>query len=133
MVFIDSGPFLGRYLAADPFKHDALQTWSRLKRARLFTSNHVLDETFTLLARRAGCHFAAERAERFYASSAFEIVYSTHDDELQAARFFRQFAGQSVSFTDCTSFAIMRRLEIRTAFTFDRRFLHAGFRVIGLA
>jgi uncharacterized protein len=44
----------------------------------------------------------------------------------------RKYADQGVSFTDCVSFAIMRRHKIRTAFTFDRHFKLAGFNVIGL-
>jgi predicted nucleic acid-binding protein len=43
-----------------------------------------------------------------------------------------QFADQRIGLTDCVSFAIMRRHKIRTAFTFDRHFRLAGFRVIGL-
>ena len=41
------------------------------------------------------------------------------------------FAGQQVRFTDCVSFALMHTVGIATGFTFDRHFLHAGFRVIG--
>jgi predicted nucleic acid-binding protein len=44
----------------------------------------------------------------------------------------RKYSDHEVSFTDCVSFAIMRRQQIRTAFTFDRHFRDAGFRVIGL-
>ena len=43
-----------------------------------------------------------------------------------------KYADQRVTFTDCVSFAIMRRRRIRTAFTFDRHFEARGFEVIGL-
>jgi hypothetical protein len=97
----------------------------------MFTSNHVLDEAWTLLARRAGYRFAADRAVNLYASDVIDILYSTRADELEAVRLFRKFADQSVSFTDCISFALMKRARIRTAFTFDRHFTQAGYQTIG--
>jgi len=42
----------------------------------------------------------------------------------------RKYADKEISFTDCVSFAIMRRVGIRTAFTFDRHFRDAGFQII---
>jgi predicted nucleic acid-binding protein len=132
MTFIDSGAFLGRYLARDPYRKASLKLWGELHGTRLITTNHVLEETFTMLARRAGYSFAAERAELIYASSAFEIVHSSRQDELEAIRYFRKYTNQNVSFTDCISFAIMKRHSIRTAFTFDRHFTIAGFQLLDL-
>jgi hypothetical protein len=132
MIFVDSGPFLARYLISHPYRELAVGLWGGLHRVRLLTSSHVLDETFTLLARRAGYRFAAERAERIYSSDAFEILSGSREDEVAAVRFFSKFADQKISFTDCISFAIMRSNGIDTVFTFDRHFLYAGFKVIGL-
>ena len=84
------------------------------------------------LARRAGYEFAADRAEQIYASETLEILNGERDDEREAVRFFRKFSDQQVSFTDCLSFALMKRHAIPTAFTFDRHFLRAGFKVVGL-
>jgi uncharacterized protein len=130
MTFIDSGAFLGRYLAHDPYREASLTLWNELQGTRLLTTNHVLDETFTILARRAGYSFASQRAELIYASSAFEIIHTSREDELEAIRYFRKYADQKVSFTDCISFAIMKRHRIRTAFSFDRHFSIAGFHLL---
>jgi predicted nucleic acid-binding protein len=129
MVFVDTGPFLARYLAKDGHHEKALAIWDSLKGTPLFTSNHVLDETATLIGRRAGHGFAAERIENIYASPDIEVLRSTESDEMEAMRWFRKFADQGVSFTDCISFALMKRRDIAVAFTFDEHFSQAGFRV----
>ena len=98
-------------------------------RSPLFTSNFVLDETFTLLARQAGYPFAAERADAIYSSRVLTILRPDASDEAAALVLFRKLADQEVSFTDSVSFALMRRLRLTRAFTFDRHFEAAGFTV----
>jgi predicted nucleic acid-binding protein len=132
MLFVDTGAFLARYLVKDQHHRRAVAVWKEAAGSPLFTSNHVLDETFTLLGRRAGHAFAADRAENIYASQALEILYSTRTDESEAVRWFRKFADQNVSFTDCVAFVLMKRFRIQIAFTFDDHFVRAGFRTIGL-
>jgi uncharacterized protein len=131
MIFVDSGPFLARYLPKDAFHERALELWPTLTASRLVTSNHVMAESLTLIGRCASYSFAAECGERLYGSETLEIIFSTQEGETAALQLFRKFADQKVSFTDCVSFALMRNFGIQTAFTFDRHFLQAGFRVIG--
>ena len=85
-----------------------------------------------LLARRAGYEYTADCVARILAAPEIEVVRSTRDDEIAALQWMRKFADQRIGFVDCVSFAIMHRLKIRTAFTFDRHFRLAGFRTIGL-
>lgn len=129
MIFIDTGPFLARYVAADQHHARAAAAWPGLlsSKARRFTSNFVLDETFTLLARRAGYTFAAQRARNILDSAALHILRPDAADERQALELFEKFADQRASFTDCVSFALMRRHGIGRAFSFDRHFVDAGF------
>jgi len=133
MVFIDTGAFLARYLANDGHHQRAIAIWKRMRSEALVTSNHVLDETLTLLARRAGNRFAADRADNIYASEMLEIAYSTREDESEAIRLLRKYADQQISFTDCVSFVLMKSRKISTAFTFDQHFQQAGFRTVGVA
>ena len=72
------------------------------------------------------------RVADVYESPKIEVVQSTRADELDAILWMRKYADQDISFTDCVSFALMRRHRIRAAFTFDRHFKLAGFEVIGL-
>ncbi len=129
MIFLDTGAFLGTYIERDQYHHQALAAWQELKTStwRCFTSNFVLDETFSLLARRASYRFAAGRARDLLTSGVLEILRPDQETELQALDYFEKFADQQVSFTDCTSFALMKRQRIQRAFAFDRHFALAGF------
>ena len=129
MIFVDTGPLLARYLVRDA-KHEAARRGFRqaLRNASpLCTSSFVLDETFTLLGRRAGYAFAAARARAIYASGSLAVLRPGADEELEAVDLFEKYADQAVSFTDCVSFSLMRRGRIERAFTFDRHFSLAGF------
>lgn len=129
MIFVDTGAFLARYVAVDQYHGRATAAWERLAKDKLrcFTSNFVLDETLTLLARRAGYDFAAQRARNILASQAIEILRPVKRHEEQAVELFEKYGDQQVSFTDCVSFALMREARIRRVFGFDRHFRSAGF------
>ena len=131
MIFVDTGAFLARYLAGDQYHDAAVRAWKRLERSSgvLFTSSFVVDETLTLLARRATYAFAAARADALYGSRILSILRPDAADEATAVELFRKFADQRVSFTDCVSFALMRRHRLKKAFTFDRHFADAGFEI----
>lgn len=131
MIFVDTGAFLGRFLSNDRCHATAVPIWDELGRLRrpLVTSNFILDETFTLLARRAGYSYAAEKARRIYTSQGFVILRPSEDHELAALDFLEKYADQEVNFTDCVSFALMRAHRIQRVFTFDRHFRLAGFEV----
>ena len=131
-VFIDTGAFICRQRADDQHHRAALAGWAQLEksRVRLFTSNFVLDEAITLLSRRAGAHFAANQARVWYSSAVLRILRPDVDDEQRALDLLAKFAEQAVSFTDCVSFVLMKREQIKRAFSFDRHFKAAGFELI---
>ena len=131
MIFVDTGAFVGRYIERDQHHRAATAAWRQIERerSRLVTSKHVLDETFTLLGRRAGNGFAAERARSVFASRLLEIHRPGADLERSALDLFEKYADQQVTFTDCLSFALMKEGGIRRAFTFDGHFRIAGFDV----
>ena len=48
----------------------------------------------------------------------------------RAREIIRQYEDKSFSLTDATSFAVMERLRISYAFTFDRNFAQYGFTIL---
>ena len=127
---MDTSAFLALYLKRDQYHKLAKGMFPSLPRP-FSTSNHVVDELATLLGRTAGYRSAADRIGDIYASGSVDVVPSTRDDEIQAIRWMRKYADKEISFTDCISFAMMRRLGIRAAFAFDRHFRDAGFEIVG--
>lgn len=129
MIFVDTGALIARLVERDQHHQRALTAWMELGRGqqRCATSNYVLDECITLLARRTSYTFAASEARKLYASSRLQILRPETEDERNAVELFARYADRRVSFTDCVSFALMKRHRIRRAFAFDRHFAAAGF------
>src|SRR3989338_4611678 len=103
MILIDTGAFLARYITQDQFHTRSLRLWEKIQQdgRRCFTTNFVLSETLTLLARRGGYTFAAEKAQIFYSSTALNILRPAEEEELAAVHLFKKYADQNVSFNDC--------------------------------
>ncbi len=95
----------------------------------LVTSDYVVDETLTLLRMRLGLD-VAESWWRMVSGSRrvrFEAVDAQRAE--RAREIFFGWRDKAFSFTDCTSFVLMRELRISSALTSDRHFSQAGFAV----
>ena len=132
MIFVDTGAFLARFVARDQHHCSATERWRWIAENRFecATSSFVLDETITLLLRRTGPDFALRQARGLYANRSLTVLRPDEADELGALEWLRRFADQQVSFTDCVSFALMKRHRLKRAFAFDRHFSLAGFEVL---
>lgn len=128
MIFLDTGAFLAienrrdaHHKAALAFRDACLQAGETF-----ITSDYVLDESYTIIRLRAGHAVAVGFGEDVRASRVLRVEYLTPEILEAAWRIFKAFADKEFSFTDCTSFALMERLHISTAFTFDEHFRQYG-------
>jgi predicted nucleic acid-binding protein len=133
-VFLDTGAYFALAVSQDANYPQALSILERLEQqpSRLFTTNFVVAETHALLLARSGRDLAA-RVLAEIDRSRTTIVRVRHQDEQRARQIIFQYTDRSFSFTDATSFSIMERLAIDTAFTFDRNFAQYGFQALGVA
>lgn len=131
MIYVDTGAYIARYLSRDQYHQKTKAFWKKIRKNQesCFTSNFVLDETFTLLGRWAGYDFASQKAAIIYASKLLIILRPTREDEMKAIDFFQKYADQNVSFTDCISIVLMRNKKIKRVFSFDSHFERAGFKL----
>lgn len=128
-VFVDTSAFAALENRRDAHHEGAVRTYRRLirDRASLSTSDYVFDETVTLLKARAGPQIALRWAERLLSSTLFELVVVDRGLLEDAVRVFGGALDQPFSFTDCTSFALMRTQGVDAAFAFDEDFKKFGF------
>jgi uncharacterized protein len=130
-VFIDTAAYLACFCSKDAYNTRATKCWQILRKGgfSFSTSHHVLDELATLLGRRTSFSFSAKKLKEIYSSDTI-VERTTEEDELEALIYFQKYADQKVSFTDCLSFVIMKKFNIKQVFTFDRHFEYAGFEII---
>jgi uncharacterized protein len=129
-TFVDTSAvyaFLDRNDAA----HDrATVTWERLSAHTepLVTSNYVVVETISLVARRLG--FGAIRELQRYFPGVVQVHWvdrSVHDRALTT---FLTAGLRDLSLVDCVSFEVIRELGLDSIFAFDPHFQAQGFPVI---
>ena len=126
-VYVDTSAFYA-VLDADDRNHPAArEIWVNLLNTgeQLLCSNYVLVECFALVQHRLG--LAAVRAlqeDVVPVLSLRWVAETVHGAGLSA---LLTAGRERLSLVDCTSFELMRRLGVRTAFTFDRHFHEQGF------
>ncbi|MBI2036541.1 PIN domain-containing protein [Candidatus Microgenomates bacterium] len=130
-VFVDSSMFFALVDEKDQFHQKAIQIWQTLKkqRAQLITSNYMLDETFTLFRSRRGIKVVDDFRKSLTDVYEIKIIRVTVADEAGAWEWFLK-DWSKLSFTDCVSFALMKRLELKWVSTFDEHFRRAGFTIV---
>ena len=123
-LFIDTGAFIA-LTDADDENHKAAAAFYRNakeKGTRFVTTNFVLCETLNYLRARISHNIAVLFRENLKKSGFLEIVTVTPSIEDAAFTIFRRTTDKDFSFTDCTSFSIMKSLKLKSAFAFDRHF-----------
>jgi len=89
-------------------------------------TNFIVAESHALLLSRLNPGLAREWLTR----SRWPIERVTEDDEARARAVIVRYTDKTFSYTDATSFAVMERRGLRTAFAFDPHFRQYGFAVL---
>jgi predicted nucleic acid-binding protein len=128
-LFVDTSAWLG-FLSARDRHHRAVKAIVATFDGRLVSSNFVLDEVLTLCKARLGHAAAVQLGGALRDASLVTILRVNAEDEETAWKLFVTRDDQPYSFTDCTSFVLMRRLGLRDALALDDDFRREGFQVV---
>lgn len=86
------------------------------------TTSYILDETLTLIRARLGIKASIDFSKKIRKSKVVEILPVSREIEEEALDLFEKYDDKDFSFTDCVSFSVMLKMEIKEAFAFDRHF-----------
>lgn len=127
-LFVDTSAWLAYANRADKAHAEVRGALKRFE-GRLVTTNFVFDETVTL-CRRLGHAPAVLVGDTLRSPDVVDMVRVRPPDEQQAWQLFMDREDKDYSFTDCTSFVIMRRLGLSRAAALDEDFRREGFEVV---
>lgn len=128
-IFVDTSAWCAYFDRSDS-EHSKVTEYLNQTAFPLITSNYIIDETLTLVRNRIGHSYARKIGKQFFAGKIAQIVRITTQDEVSAFRIFEKYADKGFSFTDCTSFVVMERLNINTACAFDVHFKQYGKMIV---
>ena len=130
-IFVDTGAWFAFIDKTDYLHPRAIKHFKHInaKNSRLYTSNLVIHETITLLARRLTKKIAIDFIKRIYPDESINIMPVDFNTEQEALKTFIKYADQDFTVVDCTSFVLMQENGIKRAFTFDKHFKTMKFAV----
>jgi predicted nucleic acid-binding protein len=125
--FVDTSAFFAATVDGDANYREAVDAFARLIMGQfvVLTSNFIVAETHALFLRREG-RYAALRFLQSLTASGLLVERVSGDDELVARANIEQYEDKDFSYTDATSFALVRRLAIASALSFDQHFRQFG-------
>lgn len=131
-VFVDTGGWMACADAGDPANHSCRTARDRvLEEGRtLVTTDFVVDETLTLIRFRLGLRAASTWWQQIDRSTRLRWERVESDRFERARQLLFRYRDKDLSFTDCTSVAIMQELRLTTVITTDRHFRQLGFEVV---
>jgi len=133
-IFLDTSALIAYYNEDDSLHDAAGEAMSKflsgeILLTKFFTSDCVFDETVTVIECVLGKHDLAIEVGDALRTSPRTMMLHVDEPTVEASwKLFRSM--RDVSFTDCTSFVLMRTLGLQAAFTFDHHFKTAGFKTI---
>jgi len=126
-TFVDTSAFIALLVAEDRNHALAGKTWRSIlaKGGHVVTSNYIVTETCALLQRRMGISALKEFLEEVIPIVEIEWIDAALHWAACGAVMMSSKGGPNI--VDCASFALMRKLGIKNAFTFDGHFADQGF------
>jgi predicted nucleic acid-binding protein len=121
MIFVDTSAWYAAYVPSDKFNQAVLRILNDASEP-VVTSDFVVDETMTLLRIRGENRRALSFGKDFLFDACARVEMIEFDDLKQAYQMFARYRDKDWSFTDCTSYVVMKRLSITNAVSLDEHF-----------
>lgn len=132
-LFVDTSGWDALADKADKNYARALQFRNEIVGERkLVTSNYILDELYTLLLMNIGFQPTVKykgTLDILIAEHVLDVIWIDHKLAKKSWDVFEQYnVDKRWSFTDCTSYVVMKDFSITEVFAFDHHFEQMGFK-----
>src|ERR1017187_8283194 len=124
-AFVDTSFYIARIRPRDQWQEKALR--APRPGISFFTSSMIVNETISLLQARGLFSAAVTFLRESRLNQDVQIIYPDATLQAEAWALFDRWGHAGANAIDCVSFAIMRKLSIQRAFSFDEHFRIAGF------
>jgi len=130
MIYVDTSALLAILDEDDAYHQRAQQYWQKLfeEDELLQTNNYVLVESNAIIQNRVGLWAIRKLVDELL--PVIEIDWLDAGQYETAVHNLLTANRRNLSLVDCASFETMRRLGIKTVFTFDEHFREQGFDVV---
>lgn len=130
-IFVDTSAWLALNDRNDQYYKQAAIKISLVKQQKieLITSEYIFDESITLIRHRVSHRCSVIFGDSLLNSNMVEIVDVNAGCRLKAWEMFNKYEDKELSFTDCTSFVLMKTMRLHKAFTFDEHFRQVGVEI----
>ena len=130
MIMVDTSAWYALLDEDDANHSSAVESWhSILDDSALVTHAYVVVETSALVQRRLGAAAAAQLHQRLL--PAAELVVMDETTHHRSVDRWLAAGSRDLSLVDVTSFVMMERRGIDSAFAYDADFPAAGFTLVG--
>lgn len=135
-VLVDTGIFFAFYSLRDKHHLDSIAIMVHMiegKWGKPYITNHILDETLTVLKYRISPETARAFINAFIDNEVVEVLHVDKDIEVEALKLFKNRLKQKgFSYTDAVTATTLRKYELDYILTFDQRsFLDLAKKIIG--
>lgn len=121
MIFIDASYYLSLLNSADSNHQKAIEIGLRHKDEVYISSQAVLGEVLTAGSQRIDKNLTIEFVEEILKSRT-RVVLETKELIDEAFLLFKKIGSKNISWVDCYSLSIIKKLKIKEALSFDRHF-----------
>lgn len=130
-VFYDTSAWIALYDRDDEEREKATEWHQQVSRERrlIVTSNFVFSETHAYFCRSPKA--ALQMGDVLRSSRVISYQRVTGEDEEKAWTILKKYKDKDFSFCDATSFALIERLKIPFALSFDDHFRQYGIVLYG--
>ena len=132
LVYMDTGALIALNDRSDRNHREAVDYFRKSARAadRFVLGRPVVVEYLDGVTKRIGKTDAVVRMGQIESSAIWRVEPDTDEDHARAREIFLRYDDHPIDMTDSLSFAIMERLDLRSAFSFDSDFSVHGFTVL---